>query len=195
LRAPLTVVTDPVQSYHIGLVGEHQKENAGLALEALHQLGVEMRYDTVKDGLSNVIWPGRFEVHSSDPLIVLDGAHNPHATDVLVKTWKEQYGELKPIVIFGATDSKDLEVFLKSLSEIAEKFIFTPINSSRSIDFSAVKDLNVIDNVMLSEVDNVSKAFIIAREDNLPILLTGSLYLLGEYHANVQHVEHISTVQ
>ena len=195
MRAPLTVVTDPVGSYSVGLAGVHQRENAALALEALHQLGVEMRYDAVKRGLVDVEWLGRFEVFSKDPLIVLDGAHNPHAADVLIKTWKEQYGDVKPIVIFGATESKDLEGVLERLVEIAEKIIFTPIQSQRSIEYSDIRGFDVMTGVDLVSAENLSDAFVIAERENFPILLSGSLYLLGEYYAHSQNLEHIPTSQ
>jgi len=152
MRAPLTVVNEPVGAYRIGLTGTHQRENAALALEALHKLGVELRYDTVKTGLADVEWPGRFEVYSTEPLLVLDGAHNPHAAEVLVKTWKEQYGGLRPIVIFGAVESKDLGGVLECLVEIAEKFIFTPIQSPRSIEYSDMKGYSAMSIIVTTNI-------------------------------------------
>jgi len=172
MRAPLTVVTESVGAYGVGLAGTHQRENAALALEALHQLGVEMRYDSVKDGLANVQWPGRFEVFSKDSLIVL-----------------------KPIVIFGAVESKDLDGVLECLVQIAEKFIFTPIQSPRSIHYSDMKGFESMRNVDLIGVENIMEAFNVAERESMPILLTGSLYLLGEYNALDQDQEHIPTSQ
>ena len=195
MRAPLTVVTEPVLSYSVGLAGAHQRENAALALEALHELGIEMRYDSVRDGLANVVWPGRFEVLSTSPLIVLDGAHNSHAAHVLVRTWKENYGDLKPTVIFGATERKDLGEVIEALAEIAGKFIFSPIDSSRSIQFSDLLDLKALDKDNIDEAKNMCDAFKVAEGEKLPILITGSLYLLGEYYAFARNVEHIPTRQ
>ena len=61
-RAPLTFVEEPLGGYSIGLPGAHQKWNAALALECLHAAGVRIDYETVKYGLAEVRWPGRFEV-------------------------------------------------------------------------------------------------------------------------------------
>lgn len=195
MRAPLTVVTESVQSYGVGLLGEHQRENAALALEALHLLGVELRYDSVKGGLGSVDWPGRFEVVSAEPITILDGAHNPHAAAVLVKTWKEQYGDVKPIVIFGAIETKDLSGVLDCLTEIAKKIIFTPIDSPQTIQFTDAENVDSMRGVELLEAGNLSDALDIVKPKNKPILITGSLYLLGEYKAYVRNVEHVPTSQ
>ncbi|MGJ8657367.1 MAG: bifunctional folylpolyglutamate synthase/dihydrofolate synthase [Akkermansiaceae bacterium] len=186
MRSPLTVVTEPVEVYGVGLAGAHQRENAALALEALHQLGVEMRYDSVKDGLANVEWPGRFEVTSEAPLTVIDGAHNPQAAEILVRTWRGQYGEVKPIVIFGAIESKDLDGVLDYVSGLAEKIIFTPVDSPRTVDFGDIAKVEALENKELLRASDVKDALNIASKENLPILITGSLYLLGEYKSLIR---------
>jgi len=194
-RADLTVVTDPVEVYGVGLPGEHQRENAALALEALHEMGMEMRYDSVKDGLANVQWPGRFEVISESPLVVVDGAHNPHAAEILVKTWREQYGDVKAVVIFGAVESKDLSGVLSPLTEIAEKMIFTLIDSPRTVKHEEFVEAVRFEEVGSTRVDNIKEGLSIAQSENLPILITGSLYLIGEYKSLITHKQHRSTSQ
>ena len=194
-RADLTVVSEPVEVYGVGLHGAHQRENAALALESLHQLGAELRYDSVKDGLANVQWAGRFEVTSETPLTVIDGAHNPHAAGILVKTWKEQYGDDKPVIIFGAIESKDLSGVLDCLAEIAEKIIFTPINSPRTIQFSDLENTSGLENTDLLRSSDIKDALSIALDENTSILITGSLYLLGEYKALITSDKHHPTSQ
>ncbi|MEZ7956515.1 MAG: folylpolyglutamate synthase/dihydrofolate synthase family protein [Rubritalea sp.] len=195
MRAPLTVVNGPVEVYGVGLPGLHQRENAALALEALHQLGVELRYDSVKDGLESVQWPGRFEVTSERPLTVIDGAHNPHAAEILVRTWKEQYGDVKPVVIFGSIECKDPRGVLTHLLEIAEKIIFTPINSPKTIHFEDLDEVTEqVKDKLLKSVD-ISDALSIARGENMPILITGSIYMLGEYKSLISKARHHPTSQ
>ena len=87
-RSPLEFVEDPLQGYALGLAGEHQKENAALALEALHAPGIPLNYETVKSGLGSTNWPGRFERLEPGPGImasrlVLDIAHNPASAEAL----------------------------------------------------------------------------------------------------------------
>lgn len=195
MRAPLTVVSEPVRVYRVGLAGAHQRENAALALEALSQLGVEMRYDSVKEGLANVEWPGRFELITDSPLTVIDGAHNPQAAEILVNTWKEQYGDEKPVVIFGAIESKDLSGVIRSIAEIAKKIIFTPIDSPRTIKFEEIADSGELNGLDLIEAENIKDALSIAERENLSILVTGSLYLLGEYKSLISDRQHYPTSQ
>ncbi|MFT5906251.1 MAG: dihydrofolate synthase/folylpolyglutamate synthase, partial [Cryomorphaceae bacterium] len=195
MRAPLTVVTGPVDFYRVGLPGAHQRENAALALEALKQLGVEMRFDSVKDGLGSVQWPARFEVTSESPLTVIDGAHNPHAAEVLVRTWKEQYGDLKAMLIFGAIDCKDLKGILAYLTEIAEKIIFTPIDSPKTIRFEDLDEVADQIKDKLLQASDIRSALKIAGDENLPLLITGSIYLLGEYKSLISKTQHQPTSQ
>jgi dihydrofolate synthase / folylpolyglutamate synthase len=195
MRAPLTVVSEPVGVYRVGLPGSHQRENAALALEALIKLGVDMRYDSVKDGLENVRWAGRFEVISEEPLVVIDGAHNPHAAEILERTWKEQYGEIKPVLIFGAIESKDLTGVMFYFSDIAHTIIFTPINSPRSIHFHDIEKVIDHDKNTLLAATDLKHALSLAEDKNLPILISGSLYLLGEYKALIQDKVHQPTSQ
>jgi dihydrofolate synthase / folylpolyglutamate synthase len=195
MRAPLTVVSQPIGVYHVGLPGSHQRENAALALATLNTLGVDMRYDSVKDGLSNVRWAGRFEVISEEPLVVIDGAHNPHAAEILVRTWKEQYGDLKPVVIYGAIESKDVSGVLKYLYEITDTMIFTPVHSPRTIHFEDVEKVMDHEKIKVLQSTDLKNALSLAEEKNLPILITGSLYLLGEYKALIQEKVHQPTSQ
>jgi len=195
MRAPLAVVNGPVEVYRVGLPGIHQRENAALALEALQQLGVELRYDSVKGGLGDVQWPGRFEVTSESPLTVIDGAHNPHAAEILVRTWKEQYGDVKPVVIFGAIECKDLKGVLACLKEIAEKIIFTPIDSPKTIQFEDLDEATEQRKNKLLQASDIKDALSIASDENLPILITGSIYLLGEYKSLISKTQHHPTSQ
>jgi len=195
MRAPLKIVSGALAYYNVALPGEHQRENAAVALEALNQLGLDMRYDSVKAGLEEVKWAGRFEVISRDPLVVLDGAHNPHAAEILVKTWREQYGELQPLVIFGAIESKDLEGVLANISSIAQQIIFTPIDSPRSLPYQDVLDTLEKNSAKPISSNNLAHALEIAQKSGLPILVTGSLYLLGEYYAHITKKEHTPTSQ
>ncbi len=195
MRAPLTVVTEPIMGYRLGLHGSHQQENAALALAALKRIGIELRYDSVKDGLANVKWPGRFEVTSESPLTVIDGAHNPHAAEILIRTWREQYRDLRPVVIFGAIESKDINGVLKFLYEITDTLIFSPVHSPRTIHFEDLEKVIDHQKMKLIQSTGIEDALAIAVSKNSPILITGSLYLLGEYQSLLRKAHHFPTSQ
>ncbi len=194
-RAELHIVDQSIEAYTIGLAGEHQKENAALALEMAHSLGFPMRYDNVKDGLANVNWPGRFEIISKEPLEVLDGAHNPHAAKILVETWQQKFPDIKPVVIYGAIESKDLNGVCEQIAKIAEKIIFCPVNSPRTVEFKDISELECLQELELLEKLNIVDSLSFARNLNCPILTTGSLYLLGEYKSLAVSEVHRPTSQ
>jgi len=94
----------------LGLLGAHQARNAGVAAALARQigtgLGVEITEATLARGLRRAFWPGRFEVMDREPLVVLDGAHNPGACETLAETLGEfEYDDLH--LVFGAMCDKD----------------------------------------------------------------------------------------
>lgn len=195
MQASLTTVTEPIEGYSLSLHGSYQKENAAVALEAAHQLGIQLRYDTVKYALLNVKWQGRFEVISENPLVVIDGAHNPHSAGILAETWAENYPDIKPMIIYGAVESKDLNGVCEHLTTISDSIIFTPINSPRTVHFEDISRLHALSAVKLYEKSNIQEALNFASEQGFAILITGSLYLLGEYKALIRKASHYPTAQ
>ncbi len=194
-RSKLTVVDQHLEAYHISLKGKHQRENAALALEIAHSLGISLRYDNVKYGLHNIIWPGRFETTSTEPLTIIDGAHNPQAAKTLADTWLEIYPELKPVIIFGAVKCKDLEGVLSHLKKISDTIIFTTINSPLTIQFSDLEGIECLKDMILFNKVNIKESLIFSSSLDRPILITGSLYLLGEYKSLIQGQQHHATSQ
>jgi dihydrofolate synthase / folylpolyglutamate synthase len=189
VRCSITVLEEPLLGYSIALAGEHQKYNANVAVHAVHQAGVYLNYDTVKNSLDRVYWPGRFEnLGDYDSPIVLDGAHNPHAAEALAATWKLEYPKRKPVIIFGAVDGKDIVGVLQHIAPIAETLIFTPIDSPRSLsaeELEAGLQKSGIE-VPYHCLDSLKQAWIKANELELPILITGSLFLIGEAKSMLQ---------
>jgi dihydrofolate synthase/folylpolyglutamate synthase len=182
-RCPISMIEEPLRGYSVALLGEHQKYNANVAVQAVHEAGVYLNYDTVKECLKYVSWPGRFEnVGDYDSPVVLDGAHNPQAAEALAAAWELEFPKRKPVVIFGAVEGKDISGVLKHIGSFAEKLIFTPIDNPRSLGH---KELEVgwresgVELPFLS-VDSLEQAWAMARELELPILVAGSLFLIGQ---------------
>lgn len=95
------------------LLGSHQCENAGVALALARQIG-DVTPDDVGRGLRNAHWPGRFEVMDRDPLVVLDGAHNPGSCAGVAETLSTfEYDELH--LVFGAMGDKDVPEMVAAL--------------------------------------------------------------------------------
>lgn len=190
-RARLIEVTMPLMGYRIALEGVHQLENAALATAALSALGIDLRTDNVAYGLKEVKWPGRFERIGYD--FVLDGAHNIHAIPSLLSTWNEKFNHQKTSIIFSAVEDKDIMPILAELSKIAHSFHFAPINSPRAIDprkLPSLLPLSYEGKVKVHET--IQSALKAAREDSprndIPTLVTGSLYFIGEVKGLLEDV-------
>lgn len=194
-RAPLEFVEAPLGGYGISLRGEHQRWNAALALAALHGLGLRLGYESVAEGLSKVEWPGRFErLISGGAEVVLDGAHNPHAAGVLRETWLMEYGEGVGVMIFGAVESKDVSGILERLRGLTAEVILCKVGTVRGL---AVEELErALPVGMVARCcEGFGDAMGVARESGGPVLVAGSLFLVGEARAALVGGEFLAGVQ
>ncbi|MEO1856409.1 MAG: folylpolyglutamate synthase/dihydrofolate synthase family protein [Rubritalea sp.] len=181
-RAPLITVKGPLLGYNINLAGKHQAENAKLAVEAVTALGIQLDFDTVKYALASIVWPGRFETLSEQPQIIIDGAHNPHAAHALVETWKEKFGTKKATLIFGAVEEKDVGMVLEILCSISDDIHLTPLDSPRSLTTESAAAA-LPKNTAPTSHKNLESTLTSLREHTNPILIAGSLFLIGEAKA------------
>lgn len=194
-RSPLRFVGEPLEGYGIALRGEHQKWNAALALAALHALGMRLGYESVAEGLGKVFWPGRFERISSDGIkVILDGAHNPHAGKVLRETWLAEVGAGEGTLVFGAVESKDVSGILAELRGLTARMLFCKVGTMRGLPTAElVKCLP--DGESAECFANFSEAMNAARDYGGPILVAGSLFLVGEARAELLGGEFLASTQ
>ncbi len=174
----LSFIKEPLAGYEVGLHGKHQRWNASLALEALHKLGLDMRYECVTQGLKSVSWPGRFQIVKAENETVLDCCHNVHAAQALVAQWKSHYGDRKAHLIFGAAKDKNISGVIKEVLPICESVQVYEFDSNRAE--TAEKLIKVV-----RECDSKMKVTELtclegAEESSLR-LVTGSLFLVGEW--------------
>ncbi len=111
--------------FQTGLLGLHQIENAGMAIALLDTFcqgdGRELASnDLVAQALKETRWPGRLEVVSSDPLLLLDGAHNPHAIKALLATLQERFADYHKEILFTCIKTKALEDMLDLLGTMPD---------------------------------------------------------------------------
>jgi dihydrofolate synthase/folylpolyglutamate synthase len=172
LNSELTFVTSPMEGIPISLRGAHQKANAALALEAVTRAGFPLEDHVVREAMANVRWPGRFQI--VDQRIVLDGAHNPHAAQNLVRIWREMFGQQQPLVILGVLEDKDYPVIIEKLEPIASEFYFVPVKSFRS---ATTEQLTAACMIKYTVFESVQEALAASRGLTL---VTGSLFLVGE---------------
>ncbi len=194
-RTPLDFIEAPLEGYGIALAGEHQKWNAALALAALHKLGMRLGYESVVEGLGKVSWPGRFERIASGGIeVILDGAHNPHAAKVLRETWLSEIGGEKGTLVFGAVETKDVSGILAELKGLTERMIFCKVGTLRGL---AVEELmkSLPEGAEAECHGNFHEAMAAARKHGGPVLVAGSLFLVGEARAELLGEEFLASVQ
>jgi dihydrofolate synthase/folylpolyglutamate synthase len=169
-----------------GLLGNYQVDNAALAIaacEVLNEKKAGITLKSVKQGLTNNSWPGRLEVASQNPFILLDGAHNLIAARNLAKYLSDNFSNRKITLVIGILDDKPYEAMLKTLLPICHRAIITSPTIDRALlpeKLSAVAE-SLISKIKI--IPHVSEAVKYAIETALPddvACIAGSLYLVGE---------------
>lgn len=183
LNAPLTFVREPLFDYAIGLSGIHQRWNAALTTKALHAIGLRFDGETLRTGLRDVSWPGRFQVVADR--FILDGAHNPAAAFQLCHTWHENFGDETATLILGTLADKDPEAMIRALLPIASQIIAVPVNSLRTCPPETLQEIaNSIDpDIPCTVAPSVRSALSVLPEGR--VLIAGSLFLVGEALAHL----------
>lgn len=181
-RSPLEWVEAPLLGYRIALAGEHQKWNAAAAVHALHKTGATLNPDIVRHGLANVQWPARFE-RVENGRIVIDGAHNPHAANVLAETWNAEYPGEPCALVFSAVAAKDIPGILAALAPLAARIFLCPVDTPRATsppELEAALPPNAPPHASFA---TLAEAMAAARMTGMRVLIAGSLFLAGEARA------------
>ena len=168
--------------WKMGLPGPHQKENATLAVEAVCRVEDErLTRDGIRESLAKTTGRGRFQLLTDR--IVLDGAHNPDAAEVLAKTWGDEFPDEKATLIFGAAEGKDVAAVFEFLLPLIESVIFVPIQSERRLSPDAMKAAFLEAGGTETDVataETLTEALTLAGKNENKTLVAGSLFLIGE---------------
>ncbi|CAN2038964.1 dihydrofolate synthase / folylpolyglutamate synthase [Candidatus Magnetomoraceae bacterium gMMP-15] len=173
------------------LLGNHQIENAALVLgacEVLNQKGVNISEQAIKDGLANISWPGRLEIISESPLIIIDGAHNLKAVKSLTEFLAEKTLDRDLTLIIGILDDKPYKDMLKSLLPLCSRLILTRPKIDRGVAAEKLEAFakNIISDITV--IPDVAKALrhaVKTSKDSDAICVAGSLYVVGEAKAEL----------
>ncbi len=182
-RSPLEFIEEPLLGYPMALAGEHQTWNAALAVAALHRLGISLSSDSVHYGLSHVSWPGRFE--TIRPGVVLDGAHNPQSAEILAATWRRAFPRRQATLVFSAVAGKDIAGMLEILAPLASKILFCPVDTPRAVPDSELAAFLPAAAPPHEVFESFEDAFAAASAQEDSVLITGSLFLVGEARASL----------
>jgi len=169
----------------IPLAGAFQASNAAMACECAMEVagrGVRLKENDICHGLQNVKWPGRVEVVMEEPKVVFDVSHTPDGAFVVA----EELNELHKggwVLVLGVLDDKDLDGIGRIFGEMSAKAIATSPKTKRAFPAETVAKAlrkHCDDVYVISDVGNAIDEALAIREPGQAILVTGSLYMIGE---------------
>ncbi len=168
------------------LMGAHQTDNAALVLaacEILKKNGVEITNLAIRKGLSSNLWPGRLEIVSQNPLVILDGAHNLEAAENLSGFLKKELKSRKLTMIIGILDDKPCDEILKFLIPEGCGAILTSPRIYRALPAEKLYETAKKFTNNATKISSVKDAVEYALSNSSPddaICIAGSLYVVGE---------------
>ena len=179
-------IHDQWSNMKTSLMGRHQIDNAALSLaacELLNHAGVSISEQDCRQGLADLRWPGRLEIVSESPRIILDGAHNLVAARNLAAFLAQETNQRPITMVIGILDDKPYEAMLSALIPVTQKVILTRPKIDRGLPPETLytearqygKDITLIPDVHQAVQQAVSQA---APDD--VICIAGSLYVIGE---------------
>lgn len=170
------------------LYGDHQKENATVALAALEVLtsyGVKLYEREVQKGIRHAYLPGRFEVVTKEPYVILDGAHNPEGARILIKAINDYFHGARGTFVVAFMEDKDVDGILQELTKVATGIILTRSCHERA--FNAEAKISITNDLVKKYGVTLIPDFSAAIRKGLALAktgsfltITGSLYAVGE---------------
>ncbi len=193
-RICLTTPNSKFEHLGVPLMGEHQAINCGLALSIIDRLkmrGLPINDSRAMEGLAKTTLPGRMEIISTNPRVIVDGAHNAASLDAMMKAIGQHIPYDSMVVIFGCCSDKDVSGMLERITSGADKVIFTRVDNIRTADPEELAARYVELYGKMAQVSPTLEGALaianraVTKEDL--ICIAGSLYLVGEakkYFAN-----------
>lgn len=174
----------------IPLLGEHQMENAAVAVAVLEALGIDSQ--AIVDGLKNVQWPGRMQILRRDPIVVADGAHNVDSASRLTQSLRQFLTYDRLILIIGISSDKDVAGIVDVLAPACNEVIVTRSRHPRSADTSTLAEEFARHGLAAGQCADtaqaVATALKIARKGDL-ICAAGSLFIAAE---TIEYIQGLS---
>ncbi len=166
--------------YFFSLFGEYQVVNFLCAYETLKMLGIED--EIIQKAAQKVRWPGRFEVYSRTPLVILDGAHNTDAAEKLKENLNLLFSPDEVVTIVSVLEDKDIKSIMKEIRGFSDTVIFTSLKMFKR-GLKGEELMKYSDSFKLCVVENdvktaYEKAIFMKKR---VIVVCGSFYLLSRF--------------
>lgn len=177
-------------------IGEHQVKNAVTALaviEELKKMGYNIADHSIEAGFSSAVFPARMEILSTDPLIVLDGAHNPDGTAALADAVRKYLRNKKIVAIAGMLADKDVAGAVQNFAGLFSRVITLAPNSPRALDAQRLaehfQETGIPAEPSADADAALAKGLSMLEEDGA-LLICGSLYLAGDIRPRILNLLH-----
>jgi dihydrofolate synthase/folylpolyglutamate synthase len=176
----------------LGLMGSHQVDNAALALAACEILmrdKIVLTREQIQSGLTSNRWPGRLEVVSEKPFVLLDGAHNLMAARRLGRFLREELENRRITMVAGILDDKPYTSILKDLVTPCSRLIVTQPKIDRALPPETIAEAArpLISNIeIVPDVAEAVRHALATSESEDAICIAGSLYVVGEAKAEIE---------
>lgn len=181
--------------YSVKQAGTYQKENASIAIESVFELKKQgfdkISYDSIKNGLIQSQWRGRFEIVSKEPFLLVDGAHNEEAAVRLRESLEKYFPKQHFVFIFGTFRDKEYEKVLLQILPIAKKIYTVKAQGERGLGSDVLSD--TVKKILSKNADFVSQVYDCGmtrkalekawnEDSNEKIIVCGSLSILKDVY-------------
>lgn len=168
------------------LLGQHQLHNAAVALtilDILRRRGWHIPDNAIRAGLDAVKWPGRFQVVRRDPIVILDGGHNPQCMEALTQNVSDYLSGYPLTVLTGVLGDKDYAHMYGRLAAQAARFVTVTPRNPRALPAAQLTEMLSALGKPVTACDTIAQGVDAALSLTPPdgaVLCCGSLYLLGD---------------
>ena len=166
--------------YSFSLFGEYQVSNFLCAYETLKILGLDA--EIIQRAAPKVRWPGRFEVYSRNPFVILDGAHNPDAAEKLKENINISFTPEEVVTVVSVLEDKDIENIMREIRGFSDTVILTSLEMfKRGQKGEELRKYTDSFNSTIVE-NNIKAAYEKAVSMNKKVIVVcGSFYLLSRF--------------
>lgn len=176
------------KNYHFSLFGDYQYHNFLCAYEAAKQLGISE--EIIQRAAEKVVWECRFEIAARQPLVILDGAHNPDGVRELVKIVKQHYHKTEVAILTSILKDKDIKPMLEMLAEVSDDIILTSLaDNPRGSTAKELFDLANNPDIFSMEEDMKQAYKLLIGKNRKLNIICGSFYTLIKWKEEVQSNE------
>ena len=170
----------------IRFIGKHQIKNAltaYCAVKALRERGLNISESAVKEGFASAFFPARLEILKKEPIVMLDGSHNPDGVKALANALKEYMADIKKIGIVGMLADKDVKTALSQIVPLFDEVITVAPNNPRKMSAEELADIVREYGIKANAENDYEKAYqkaLAKTGKDKAVIIFGSLYLSGD---------------